>query len=89
MAAPDDLYQTLAALKEAGASHAKFHPDGTLAEIQFAPEIPDAPSAAPQTVVLPPARADQAGIVNGARLGGVGYAQLFGDERPRFRPVDE
>lgn len=88
MAGPDQLDQTLAALKYANVKRAKFHPDGTLAEIEFAPEVSAEQSEAPQQQE-PAHVVELKRVINDSPQRRAGYAQLFPNNPPGFRGVDE
>jgi hypothetical protein len=88
MAGPDQLDQIIASLKYASATRAKFYPDGTLAEIEFAPEVAEEQSAAPQQPE-PAHVVELKRVINDSPQRRAGYAQLFPNDPPGFRGVDE
>lgn len=77
------------ALKYAGARYAKFFPDGTLELVEFAPELPDGFETAPQIETAPAVDDLPHGeVIAGEVIKHPGYAALFTNTPPRFRPSE-
>jgi hypothetical protein len=93
MVTPENLSRVLFDLKAAGVRRAKFAPDGTLQEVEFAEELSEPEDRSTTQVVTVPtatAAAPQQLAINGVVVTKhPGYAALFGANTPRFRSADE
>lgn len=95
MVTPENLSRVLFDLKAAGVRRAKFAPDGTLQEVEFAEELSEPEDRSTTQVVTVPTATATAAAPQQLAINGVvvtkhpGYAALFGAETPRFRPADE